>query len=87
MLKKVYLILFLLMLGIGHLSAQSLTIRVENCDAGKGYLMIGVFNDEGTFPDSHFRGERINVTNGTMTIVFDHLPVGQVRSICISRQQ
>jgi len=39
--------------------------------------MIGVFNDEGTFPNSHFRGERINVTNGTMTIIFDHLPVGQ----------
>ena len=52
MLKKSYIFLLLLIMGIGYLSAHTLTVRVENVDVGNGYLMIGVFIDEDTFPNS-----------------------------------
>jgi len=77
MLKKSYIFLLLLIMGIGYLSAQTLTVRVENVDVGNGYLMIGVFIDEDTFPNSSFRGERVGASNRTMEVVFTDLPIGQ----------
>jgi uncharacterized protein (DUF2141 family) len=77
MLKKYCLFLLLLIMGMGHLFAQTLTVRIENAIVGQGYLMVGVFNDERSFPDSYFRGERIPVTDKTMIVTFDNLPMGQ----------
>ena len=76
MLKK-QLLFILLILPIGHLSAQTLTVRIENADIGRGYLMIGVFNDESSFPSDHYRGERVVVSDRTMTVTFYNLPIGQ----------
>jgi uncharacterized protein (DUF2141 family) len=75
--KKIGISLFLLVSSIGYLAAETLTIRVENADAGKGYLMIGIFNDARTFPDNYFRGERIAVSERTMIITITNLPRGQ----------
>jgi uncharacterized protein (DUF2141 family) len=76
MLKK-QLLLILLILCIGKLSAQTLTVRIENADIGKGYLMVGIFNDESSFPSDHYRGERVAVSDRTMTVTFNDLPVGR----------
>jgi uncharacterized protein (DUF2141 family) len=73
--KIAIMIVFVLMAG--YLAAQTLTIQIENADVGKGYLMIGVFNDEETFPDTYFRGERITVSERVMTVTFTNLPKGQ----------
>ena len=67
----------LLTVGIGPLYAQTLTIRVENAYIGKGDLMVGIFNDEKTFPDNYFRGEKITVSDRITTIVFNDLPKGK----------
>jgi uncharacterized protein (DUF2141 family) len=77
MIKKNIIFVALLLMGIGNLYAQTLTIRVENADTSKGNLMVGIFNDEKTFPDAYFRGERITVSDRIMTIVFNDLPKGQ----------
>jgi uncharacterized protein (DUF2141 family) len=77
MIKKNIVFGILLVMGIRHLYAQTLTIRVENADIGKGDLMIGIFNDEKIFPNDYFRGEKLTVSNGIMTIVFNDLPKGQ----------
>ena len=77
MLKKGYIILLLLIMGIGYLSDQTLTVRVENVDVGNGYLKIGVFIDEDTFPNYSFRGESVRASNRTMEVVFPNLPLGQ----------
>jgi uncharacterized protein (DUF2141 family) len=74
--KKITIII-VFVLVTGYLAAQTLTIRIENADVNKGYLMIGVFNDEKTFPDTYFRGERTAVSEKTMTVVFTNLPKGQ----------
>ena len=58
-------------------STHSLTVRIENIHAGRGHLMIGVFNDENDFPNNHFVGKRIATIDETMTVVFHDLPVGQ----------
>jgi uncharacterized protein (DUF2141 family) len=76
MLKKMIFFGFLLIMGVGDLFAQTLTIRIENIEPGKGYLMVGVFNNKNDFPDNYFQGQRIRVTNGTMTVVFNNLPTG-----------
>jgi len=76
MLKK-QLLLILLILCIGKLSAQTLTVRVENADIGRGYLMIGIFNDEINFPDSYFVGERVSVSDEIVIVTFNDLPIGR----------
>lgn len=73
--KKNIILGILLVMGIGHLYAQTLTIRVENADIGKGDLMVCIFNDEKTFPDNYFRGEKITVSGRIMTIAFKDLPI------------
>jgi uncharacterized protein (DUF2141 family) len=77
MYRKLFLLLALLILGVGHLFAQVLTVRIENADVGKGSLMVGVFAGEKDFPNVHFVGERVSVSNGTMIVTFDKLPIGR----------
>jgi hypothetical protein len=55
--KKNATILFLLIMGVGNLFAETLIIRVENIDPGKGHLMTGIFNNERGFPDDCFLAE------------------------------
>jgi uncharacterized protein (DUF2141 family) len=69
--------LFLLAAVIGNTSAETLTLRIENAEAGKGAIMAGIFNDENTFPDSYFRGEKTAVSGGVVVIAFADLPRGQ----------
>jgi uncharacterized protein (DUF2141 family) len=77
MIKKNIILGILLVMGFGCLYAQTLTIRVENAGIGKGDLMVGVFNDEKTFPDTYFRGEKITVSDRITVIVFNNLPKGK----------
>ena len=76
MVKK-QLLFILLILSIGHLSAQTLTVRIENTDIGRGYLMIGIFNNDVNFPDSFFIGDRISVSDNITIVTFNDLPVGR----------
>ena len=39
--------------------------------------MIGVFNDESSFPDSHHRGEKVETSDEVVIVTFDNLTVGQ----------
>jgi uncharacterized protein (DUF2141 family) len=75
--KRMSILVFLLTAGTGFLTAETLTIRVENVDIGKGHLMAGIFNDERTFPDNYFRGEKTAVSERTMIITIANLPKGQ----------
>jgi uncharacterized protein (DUF2141 family) len=74
--KKI-VIMSVFVLVAGYLAAKTLTIQIENADVGKGCLMIGVFNEEKTFPDTYFRGEKISVSERIMTVTFTDLPKGQ----------
>jgi uncharacterized protein (DUF2141 family) len=76
MLKKNTIILFLFIMAAGSLFAGTLTIRVENAEPGKGYLMVGIFNDERNFPDDYFKGQRVMVTDTITVITFTDLPEG-----------
>ena len=69
--------LFFIIFCTGFLSAQTLTVQVENITNGQGYLMIGVFNDEENFPDNYFRGDRVRVSDTVMRVTFSDLPAGQ----------
>jgi len=75
--KKILALIFLLIAGIGYLSAQDLTLRIENADIGKGHLMIGIFNNADDFPSKTFREQSAAVTDKTMVITFPDLPAGQ----------
>jgi len=77
MFKKFSVFFFVLIATIGYISAQDLTVRVENADVGKGHLMIAVFNSEDNFPHKSFSEQRIAVTDRTMAITFPDLPTGQ----------
>jgi len=77
MLKKFSVFFIVLIVNIGYISAQDLTVRIENADVGKGYLMIAVFNSESNFPNKSFSEQRIAVTDRTMAITFTDLPAGQ----------
>ncbi len=73
--KIVFLVLFVI--SIGYVSAQTLTVRIENVTIDKGYLMTGIFNDEETFPNSYFKGDRTAASDSVIEIVFEDLPIGQ----------
>ena len=75
--KKYFLIFILSLSGFWYLSAQSLTVRVENVDTGQGYLMVGIFNDETTFPNTDYKGKRVATSDRIVTVTFFDLPVGQ----------
>lgn len=77
MLKKCPVFLVLLAAVIGNAEAETLTLRIENAEAGQGVIMAGIFNEEKTFPDNYFRGEKTTVSGGVMVIVFAELPRGQ----------
>jgi uncharacterized protein (DUF2141 family) len=75
--KNISVFFFVLLVSIGYISAQDLTVRIENADVGKGHLMIAVFNSGGDFPNNSFREQRIVVTERTMAVTFPNLPIGQ----------
>jgi len=77
MFKKKIVFVFLLLVSIGFISAQNLTVRIENAVIGRGYLMIAVNNNEADFPNTGFRVLRIAVTDQVMVVVFSNLPMGQ----------
>jgi uncharacterized protein (DUF2141 family) len=77
MIKKYFALFFVLIVSIGYVSAQNLTVRIENADIGKGHLMVGVFNSESDFPNKTFRDQRITITERTMEIIFPNLPTGR----------
>ena len=68
--------LLVTVLSINVLSAQKLTIKVTNIEPIKGNLMIGVYNNEKDFMNTHFRGKQVKVTDKTMTVTFTDLPQG-----------
>jgi uncharacterized protein (DUF2141 family) len=69
---------FVFMVSVGFLFAHDLTVRIENSDIGKGYLMIAVFNSESDFTNNNtFRVQRAAVTDKTMVITFPNLPEGK----------
>ena len=72
--KKNIAVSFFLVISIGNLLAQTLTIQVENTVPCDGDLMIGIYNDEGSYPDTYFRGEKVIVTDGVMIITITGLP-------------
>ena len=74
--KKNIALSFFLVISIGNLLAQTMTIQVENTVPGNGDLMIGIYNDEGSYPDTYFRGEKVIVTDGVMIITITGLPKG-----------
>ncbi|MDR1420322.1 MAG: DUF2141 domain-containing protein [Treponema sp.] len=76
MYKKNTVLLFLLIMGIKGLFAETLIIRVENAEPGKGHLMVGLFNNENSFPDDYYAGQRIPVTDRLMIVTFTDLPEG-----------
>ena len=68
----------LLIIGIWNLSAQTLTVRIENIDVGKGHVMVGVFNEERNFPDNApFIGKTEIASDMVIVSTFTNLPVGQ----------
>jgi uncharacterized protein (DUF2141 family) len=76
MLKKTAFLGLFLIVGVGTMFAQTLTIQIENIEPAKGYVMVGVFNSKNNFPDTYFQGQRIRATNGTLIIGFNNLPTG-----------
>jgi uncharacterized protein (DUF2141 family) len=76
MLKKSIIILFLFVMGIGNLLAETLTIQIENAVPGNGDILVGIYNDERSYPDIYFRGEKIIVTDRVMIITITDLPKG-----------
>lgn len=77
MIKKRHIVLLFLIMGIGQLTAQTLKVCIENVEAGKGHLMVGVFNNENNFPNNYFRGEKIEAFSSIMFVTFSNLPLGQ----------
>jgi uncharacterized protein (DUF2141 family) len=75
--KKNIVTLFLLTMCVGGgLFAETLTVLVENAEPGKGRLMIGVFNNESSFPDDYYAGQMVIATDRTMIVTFTDLPKG-----------
>jgi uncharacterized protein (DUF2141 family) len=74
--KNLVTLFFLAMAITGGLFAETLTIRVENAEPGSGHLMIGVFNNESSFPDDYYAGQRVMATDRVMIAVFAGLPKG-----------
>jgi uncharacterized protein (DUF2141 family) len=58
------------------LSAQTLTVKVENIEQVKGNLRVGVYNNEKDFTEVYFRGQDVKITGKTMTVTFTDLPKG-----------
>jgi uncharacterized protein (DUF2141 family) len=76
MIKKTTLVIFLGFALAGAVSAQTLTVKVENIRQLKGTLMVGVSNNEGDFPDVPIEGRQIKITGNVMTLNFSGLPRG-----------
>jgi uncharacterized protein (DUF2141 family) len=74
--KNIALLSLFAMAIADGLFAETLTIRVENAEPGSGHLMIGVFNNESSFPDDYYAGQRVMATDRVMIAVFAGLPKG-----------
>jgi uncharacterized protein (DUF2141 family) len=66
----------LLALSNVFLSAQTLTVKVENIEQVKGNLLVGVYNNGKDFMELHFKGRDVKITGKTMTVTFPDLPEG-----------
>ncbi|MDR3328194.1 MAG: DUF2141 domain-containing protein [Prevotellaceae bacterium] len=63
-------------LDTGLLSAQTLTVKVENIEHIKSNLIVKLFNNAKDFPDVHFKSQDVKITDKTMTVTFPNLPKG-----------
>ncbi len=74
--KKLFLIVLLVVAGIGYISAETLTIRIENAEPGNGVLKIGVYTDSDSYPndDEVYTGSDAEVTDNVTVVVFSDLP-------------
>jgi uncharacterized protein (DUF2141 family) len=69
-------VLFLSLLS-GQLFAQhSLEITIENIKDIKGSIRVGIYNNEKDFPDKPVEGKVVQVSAGTLTVVFDRVQPG-----------
>jgi uncharacterized protein (DUF2141 family) len=75
--KKITILLLLGFVGMSSLYAQTLTVKVSNINPISGNLMVGVFNDEHSFPDIHFKGTKVLITSTVMVVTFTDLPKGK----------
>ncbi|GHV31846.1 hypothetical protein AGMMS4952_21220 [Spirochaetia bacterium] len=77
MVRKSVLLSAVFIMGLQNLLAETLTVKVENADPGKGYnILIGLSDKEEGYPDKSFTWQTVPVTEKTVTIVFKDLPKG-----------
>ena len=76
--KKIGILIILTAMCIGYASAEELTIRIENVDIGKGDLLIGIYNDEKSFPDpdGYYVNSTAAATGNVVIVTISNLPKG-----------
>jgi uncharacterized protein (DUF2141 family) len=77
MLRKITFLLLLCFAGMSSLCAQKLTVKVSNINPVSGNLMVGVFNKEHGFPDTYYKGVKVQITDTVMVVTFSDLPKGE----------
>ena len=75
--KKIYVLLLLAAVGIGQVYAETLTIRIENAEIGRGPIRVGIYNDDKAFPDpDKYYASADTEAADTVVIVTMPLPKG-----------
>lgn len=78
MVMKKYILLTVLMVITISISAQNrLTVQVDGLDAGKGNLMVALFNSEATFLGTNADGKMVPVISNSVNVVYDNLLNGE----------
>src|SRR5688572_27642047 len=69
-------VLFLSLISVELFAQRSLEITVENIKDIKGSMRVGIYNNEKDFPDKPAEGKVVQVSAGTLTVLFERVQPG-----------
>jgi uncharacterized protein (DUF2141 family) len=74
--KRLVVLFVLAVVGIGYMSAETLTIKIEKTKPGNGILRVGVYNNEDSYENNGevYTGSLVEVTEKSTVVVFSDLP-------------
>jgi len=75
-LTSLLLLLFLITVGSAQESTTTIDVQITNIKNDKGQVLIGLYNAEADWLNTHYRGAFAKIKNRSCLVTFDSIPNG-----------
>ena len=79
--KKIFLLITFSIAAIQFVKAQKktfeLTVNITNLSSNKGTILLGIYNNKGSFLKKPFNGYALKINNNRAKMIVENLPKGE----------